>query len=374
MIMTEQEKCMETLAFEKYGGITSAANSLRKYFGLPQYHESLPVLDQWLNEGRFRCVCAVLVDAMGTSVLEEHCRLESFFMDHIAASLTSTFPPTTSAATTSFRTGKSPKENGWLGWNQYFAEKNDNIILFRNMSQYKDAHYGNYSYEQLPVSFITDEINQKGLHADEVWPGWSFHNGCASYEDELELAEILCHNNNFIYVYWDQLDTFMHHNGPSCNETGTMVRDIEQKTKEFARRLPADTGLLVLADHSQIDVVQKDFTHDADLISTFRAEPALEPRTVAFYIKDEKRESFERQFAEKLAPHFRLYTKEEVLRSSIFGTGIPAARYAEMIGDYLAVGEDNTQFIYKRGLGVKGDHAGHTKEEAMIPLILFNKS
>ena len=38
--------------------------------------------------------------------------------------LTSVYPCTTVAAMTSYRSGISPNEHGWLGWTLYFKETN----------------------------------------------------------------------------------------------------------------------------------------------------------------------------------------------------------------------------------------------------------
>ena len=38
-------------------------------------------------------------------------------------SITSVFPPTTTAATTSMLSGLNPNEHGWLGWDLYFKKE-----------------------------------------------------------------------------------------------------------------------------------------------------------------------------------------------------------------------------------------------------------
>ena len=47
---------------------------------------------------------------------------KSFIREHYLCTINSTFPPTTSAATTAFLTGKYPIETGWMSWTQYFEE------------------------------------------------------------------------------------------------------------------------------------------------------------------------------------------------------------------------------------------------------------
>ena len=46
--------------------------------------------------------------------------------------ITTVFPATTTAATTSIATGLNPVEHGWLGWNMYIEPIDETITLFRN--------------------------------------------------------------------------------------------------------------------------------------------------------------------------------------------------------------------------------------------------
>ena len=59
---------------------------------------------------------------MGTSILNKHLSKDSFFMKHKLKDMTTVFPATTVAATTSMRTGLNPCETGMLGWTMYFDD------------------------------------------------------------------------------------------------------------------------------------------------------------------------------------------------------------------------------------------------------------
>ena len=135
--------------FSRYGETVAVSNSLRSYLNLETYHRTDSDVDQWLKEKDIHRIAVLLVDALGTSVLKKHLNDDSFLLSHMYKSITPVFPPTTSASTTSIRTGKMPCETGWLGWNQYFKEKDDNIILFLNRSQYGNQEYPGFSYKAL---------------------------------------------------------------------------------------------------------------------------------------------------------------------------------------------------------------------------------
>jgi len=67
--------------------------------------------------------------------------------------------------------------------------------------------------------------------------------------------------------------------------------------------------------------------------------------------------------------------KEKVLEMKLFGYGAEHKDFREMLGDYLAVAIDdlsifNTEEEVEKFIGV---HAGLTKDEMIIPLIIVEK-
>ena len=357
---------------EEYGGIVDAGTSLRRYYGLDGSGKGDPVIDQWLNENQFRCVAAVLVDGMGISVMRKHLPQDSFLTANIKEEISTVFPPTTAAATTAFLTGKYPCETGWLGWNQYFAEKHDQIIMFYNKGQYTSRTYGNYTYEVLPVHMIYDELNAKGIQAETFWPSWSRVNPCKDFRSMCEKINAAVHDENcrFVYGYWDELDNYMHDFGPSDSGTGVLLEEIQSEIEKLSDRLPEDTGLLVLADHSQIDVRHFDMLKNRSVAHTFVHCPSLEARACSIWVREGYSESFEENFHKLLGDSFVLMTHQEAVESGLFGKGKPHARFEDFIGDYLAVAVSDVQLDYGRNAEMKGNHAGGCREEAIVPVIL----
>lgn len=363
---------MKHTDFDQYGGIVHAGAALRKYYGLETEWDVDEAVLEWLKRGSFRCLAVLLIDAMGISILNRYAEPDGFFRKNMKKQIMTVFPPTTTAATTSFLTGRYPKQNAWLGWHQYFREADDNIILFLNRGQYSGIDYGSFSDKHLPVKRIYDELNDAGVPAETVWPVWGTHNPCSSFRDlcEKTLDAVSDPDIRFVYAYWDVLDDFMHKNGPSDPLTKDMVRMLESETEKLAEHLPADCGLLVTADHSQIDVSHYDLGADEELCACFRHKPALEGRACALYIRDGMHDQFEKLFRDRFTDSFELYTHEEVNRLNIFGQGNAHERFEEFTGDYLAVAIGDMQLDGK-GKNMKGNHAGGLEEEALIPLILI---
>lgn len=358
------------MKWNEYGQIVGVNNAIRKYFDKEYYHEPDQTVLSWLNQNQFEHVVVLLIDAMGVSILQKHLDSSSFFLSHLKEELTTVFPPTTTAATTSLRSGKYPNENVWLGWNEYFPEKDDNIILLMNRSQYRNVPYPDFSTTTLPVPFLDEEKD-----CTSIWPFWNKLNPSKDYPDLLNNIYDKCQNYKYIYAYWDALDTCMHQYGTTSTKVNQMLKEYDQDTEQFASNLPSNTGLIILADHSQIDVSFKYLNDYPDLIATFKHLPAIEPRTIAFYIKEDKKDYFKNYFNSLFGQYFKLYTHEEVIQNNIFGNTMNHSRFEEFIGNYLAIATSNISLIYsKNGQHSKlsgGDHAGGLKEEAIIPLILY---
>ena len=68
------------------------------------------------STGNIKNIVLLLFDGMGISVLEKHLAPDSFLRKHLVCPISSVFPPTTTAATTSVLTGRTRIEHGWLGW------------------------------------------------------------------------------------------------------------------------------------------------------------------------------------------------------------------------------------------------------------------
>ncbi|NCB32492.1 MAG: hypothetical protein EOM64_01185 [Erysipelotrichia bacterium] len=356
--------------------ILQVSASLRQYYGLTAEYKSDKTVDEWLDCHHFRCIIALLIDGMGSEIIHHKLMEEDFFRTYQSETVSTVYPPTTTAATTAFQTGKSPKTNAWLGWNQYFSELDDQVILFRNQSQYGDQRYPKFSWKTLPVLPIQDELNNRGIKADSVWPGWSEHNPCITYQALLDKLDVLSKDNDlrFVYAYWDRLDEMMHELGPSDVRVGQELKRLDQLTAAFAEKLNEDIGILILADHGQIDVTHYALDQDEELCGCFRKAPSLEARTTAFFIKPECMELFPVLFNRKFSGQFELLSHDETVQSGIFGPGAAHPRFEEFIGDYTAFAKSDLQLDYIKGKHLKGNHAGLLDAESMIPVILYPKN
>lgn len=80
--------------------------------------------------------------------------------------------------------------------------------------------------------------------------------------------------------------------------------------------------------------------------------PSIEPRALNLFIKEGMREQFEREFQTEFGEKFILFTKGEVNKIQLFGTGKEHFRFDSMLGDYLAVAVSDLSIYSTKGKNV----------------------
>ena len=93
--------------------ILSITSSVLAHYGVKSAYPTLPELDKAL-EGKKK-VLWLIADGLGSEVLRRTLPETASLRRHAKATVTSVFPPTTTAAITAYYSGKSPMEHGWLG-------------------------------------------------------------------------------------------------------------------------------------------------------------------------------------------------------------------------------------------------------------------
>ena len=95
--------------------ITNLACSIRKHFDLEYKHNTLDYVDKILDKNKPKNVVVILFDGMGSRILDRTLDKNDFFIKNKYKEITSVFPATTTAATTSMMTGLNPVEHGYTG-------------------------------------------------------------------------------------------------------------------------------------------------------------------------------------------------------------------------------------------------------------------
>lgn len=354
--------------------IANLACSILKHFGVEPPNKTLPLADKYL-EKHYKNTVVLLLDGMGKNIIEANLQPDGFFRRNLKGIYSSTFPPTTVAATTSIDSGLYPNQTAWLGWKGYFKEIDKNVVYFLNTDQEgnKAADY-NVAWTYCPYVTVTERINNTGEKAHYVTPFVEPYP--KTFDDLCNVIKGLCNEDGekYIYAYCEEPDHTMHIKGCFGEDAKKIIRELEKKVELLSEEL-SDTLLIITADHGHIDSKNVSLTEYPDICECLLRLPSIEPRALNIFVKEgmgkQLEEAFERHFKDK----FLLIPKAEILRTQLFGRGENHSRIDHMLGDYVAVAVDDMSIFNteEQKNHFKGVHAGLTEDEMLIPLIVLEK-
>lgn len=358
--------------------ILNVTCSILKNYGVNPNHDTLPILDQIFHK-KYRNVIYILVDAMGDSIIEKHRNVASSLMRDRLQIISSVFPPTTTSATTSVLTGLSPIETGWIGWCQYVKKIDRTVVYFTNEDYYRPGVKIDFpiANDVAPILSIFDKINKINpkIVTKSIFPAFREpqHN---TFMKQCESVVKICNEpgEHFLYVYWDKLDTYLHEYGTEAAEVRDMLATIDEGYLYLNSKLDKDSLIIMIADHSQVDVLPLYIREHKELWDCLLRDPSIESRATTFFIKEGYKEQFVDAFNRHYGQYFVLYSREEVLRMGLFGKGKEHETIKDIIGDFMAIATDIYYFkLYENKFIMKGQHAGFLYEESMVPLICNKK-
>lgn len=371
---------MSNIVFPDYShSLLNLTNSLLKYYGVKTEYSTLASLDKILLEGKYKNVVFYLVDAMGSAILRKHPEESKFLLNKNIDDLTTVFPSTTVAATTTAITGLPPAHTAWIGWQQYVKEEDKNVIFFLNQDYYNEEYKFSYNVAEkyAKITKIYELIEKQDLNilTHEIFPEFRVKEHKAILNQvETVIKTINNGKSNFIYAYWDKLDTYLHEYGTTSDIVKNHINEINNAFVKLSNELPEDTIVIVTADHGQVDIEGVNLWEYTDITSLLRHQPSIEARATAFYVMEDKHDEFQNVFNKHFKDKFVLYKSNELIETGIFGKGEKSPRTQGFLGDFFAIAIDKYSFrLQNAGHVHKATHAGLLKDEMMIPLILLSK-
>lgn len=357
--------------------IANLACSILNHYGITPPNATLPVADELLKSHPAKHVVVLLLDGMGMANMEKHLSPEGFFRKHLITPYSSTFPPTTVAATTAALSGLTPNQSAWLGWVGYFPQLDRNIVYYWNVDndtgeEMKDC---NVPWTYVPYRNLPERIGDTGMAAYARLPFLPPYQpgNPPSFDTFLRDVEALCQKAepSYIYAYWEEPDHTMHEKGVESEEIGELMRALERRTEEMAAKLK-DTLLIITADHGHITTRNTVLTRYPDITDCLVRMPSMELRAVNLFVKPGMEKQLEVAFTKHFPEEFLLLPKAEVLSKQLLGTGENHPMLEGMLGEYLAIAVSDLDIVNVPS-DHKGNHAGITPEEMTIPLIAIKK-
>lgn len=357
--------------------IMNVTASILKHYGAPTDKSTLPEIDRVLAKGP-RNVVLVLVDALGEATLRRQLGSQSRLSKMAVGTLTSVFPSTTVAATTSVMSGKSPLETGWLGWAQWFRNENRTVITFTDTDFYDDSKIGHaVAGAIIPYETVYRQIEQASpdVRTAEIFPAFRTPEN-NTFGKLMDVAKAVCDapGRHFVYAYWDKIDSLSHEFGPGSIEVHEMLDEIDRTFGAFVDALD-DAAVILIADHGQVDVCPIVLDDYPELLAMCEHLPSIETRAAAFFVKKESRQDFRELFNRRFRDYFTLYTPAELVDGGLFGAGIKHPEFDSFLGDFIAVAIEHYFFAFRRFPSYfRGQHAGILRDEMVVPLVIADKT
>ena len=353
--------------------LTNIAASVQKYFGVKPVHNSFAKMDELLKKYCPEKVVVILLDGLGANILKRLLPKGSFLRDNLECEITTVFPATTTAATTSLRTGLNPLEHGYVGWTAYIEPLDKIMTLFANTEKGNDdeicEEFVKVKEDLLGIETITEQIRKNGDgDAVEIL---SFEEGSYDGFDEM-LERVLIEadepGKKYIYVYSDEPDTTMHVKGPDSTDAKKLVVSRDAEIGKLAEQLH-DTLLIVVADHGHIKTRMLYLEDYPDVLELLSRKTSVDQRAAVFKIKEGKKQEFEKLFRKYFGEYYDLFSAEEVRQSKLFGDGKEHQLFRSELGDYLAIAKGDVVITAPGDDYFVSHHAGYTDDEVMIPFV-----
>lgn len=358
--------------------ILSVIGSINKNFGY-NYTLTNNKLDEIIEKHQYDHVILMLLDGLGTKVLNNNLGKKCFLQKQKIADLIAIYPSTTACATISTISGKEPIETGWIGWENYFCEIDKNVVLFNNTDYFTGEKLDFNCFDNLPYSKFFDNYN---FYHDEIYPPFG-KNPCDNFDELLDKTVQLNNQSDktFLYVYWTEPNYSIHEYTSKHSKIKKMLVEMNDKIEEFTKKLTKNTLLIIVADHGHTNVKPIYLKKDKVLLSYLERMPANEGRCCTFKVENDKRKEFVYHFNKKYGHDFKLYSKTDFIENGMIGdkNKVKNPRLDDFLADYIACGISNKYFDYAtenvcdNQLVFKSHHAGLTENEMLIPLIVYKK-
>lgn len=353
--------------------ILNIVSSVKKYYKKEYTYPSNKLLDKELESNPKHIILMVL-DGMGSYIIDKHSGNLSFLVNNKKDDISSVFPSTTSASIPACVSGKAPIETCWIGWQNYVKEIDKHVVFFKNTDYTNDEKLDFDIQNLFPYKPFYNELD---VDCYEVGP-YFYVNGCASFKEFVNrLIDIVNKDTpTFTYAYWDNPDKIMHGEGTNSKGVRKTMKDINKHLVRLNEKMK-DTCLIITADHGHIDSNPIYIRQYYELYEMLMRMPSNEGRCTFFKVKENKHNDFKNLFNELFSEKFILMTKEEFLDNEFLGLkeySITHNRIDEIIGDYVSIGIDKFYFdvLHDKtpNMVLKSHHAGLTKEELTVPLVI----
>jgi hypothetical protein len=334
-------------------------------------------------------VAVVLVDGLGWHLIPELAGSAPLLASVLAGDagrlteLSCTFPSTTPSSLVSLGTGAPPGQHGILGFtlNVPGTDRVLTHIYWRDdppSAQWQPLptwferlrRGGVAARAVLPAMFMGSGLTDSAYRGADFRPSNPEDDYAQLFIDELRGAPGL------VYGYTADLDTAAHVFGIGSPHWHAAAARIDALLTRLVEALPANTALLVTADHGGLNVppqARVDLDTDARLSAGIRVV-AGEPRVRYLHTEPGAATDVQATWSALLDGRAEVYGRDQAVATGMFGPVDPG--HLARIGDVVVICTgDNAVLATKReppeAARLIGFHGGATAAEMAIPFIVF---
>ncbi|GAA1528740.1 nucleotide pyrophosphatase/phosphodiesterase family protein [Brevibacterium picturae] len=332
-----------------------------------------------------RTTIVVLIDGMGESQLKQYSGYTPFFRSLAASrrTLSTGFPSTTANSLSSLATGRLPGGHGVVG--------------YRVLDPAKDAVFNQLTWDLDvdPVSWVPDAtlferlteaevdvvslgeakfagrgLNRASLRGGRFRASKTLEQRCAQAIEEAKAP-----GRRLVYLYWGNLDKTGHVHGSNSSQWTEELELVDLALSRLADDLPADSTMIVTADHGMVDI-------DHSLRLDLAEAPALrsgvrhvggEPRAVHLYAHEGAEADVYSAWTETVGDRALILSRDDAIRHGYFGPVDP--RFRQRIGDFMVICQDEFAIVDSdnesaSAIALIGHHGSTTARELQIPLLV----
>ena len=207
-----------------------------------------------------RHVVLLVVDGLGWEQLEARRALVPTLAAMHGRPITTVCPTTTATALTSITTGLTPGEHGLIGYRMDIGGDVLNILRWyadkggdarRSHEPQRMQPFAPFMGESVPIVSKAD-LEQSAFSVGHLRGGRPRGWRQASSIPVI-IGDLLRSGERFVYAYYDGVDKIAHERGFGPFYDAELVA-VDEVVAKILEQLPADTALLITADHGQVQV------------------------------------------------------------------------------------------------------------------------
>jgi Type I phosphodiesterase / nucleotide pyrophosphatase len=322
-------------------------------------------------------IVLVVLDGLGWTQLQQRAALAPTLMSLAGGPIDSVAPTTTATALTSISTGTAPGEHGVVGYRIDVHGEVLNVLRWSTPAGDARRRIPPRQFQPVPaflgaaVPVVTRaELEASGFTlahlAGSRHVGWRMPSTMV-----VEVRRLLAEGERFVYAYYDGVDKVAHEHGLGDAYDAELAA-ADRLVADLAGVLPRGAGLLVTADHGQVDVGEHMVPLDPSVLGLIRLQSG-EARFRWLHALPGATGELLAAATEAHGRHAWVVTREDAMAGGWFGPRVDA-RAAARLGDVALVSKGVVSFDDPADTGpfrLVSRHGALTDAELRVPLLGF---